>query len=134
MRISDWSSDVCSSDLLVTPVARVNGGLDWEASSALSVSLKVNYLRSNTTGESGYGYDLQPNGDFFIAINNITKSVTQAFSAGVSTVYKFDDLGLPGSFVTVAANYQHYTTKPAGTIHDTPPGHVGNIFNGHHAT
>src|SRR3546814_4124295 len=83
---------------LVTPVARVNGGLDWEASSALSVSLKVNYLRSNTTGESGYGYDLQPNGDFFIAINNITKSVTQAFSAGVSTVYKFDDLGLTGSF------------------------------------
>src|SRR3546814_4555631 len=127
MRISDWSSDVCSSDLridsaktvlyagidadltpeltaylhggyeryrrtsfdgiptlpdgspapvgrsffigsgdfdLVTPVARVNGGLDWEASSALSVSLRVNYLRSNTTGESGFGFDLQPNGDF----------------------------------------------------------------------
>src|SRR3546814_14533106 len=100
MRISDWSSDVCSSDLLVTPVARVNGGLDWEASSALSVSLRVNYLRSNTTGESVFGFDLQPNGDFFIAINNITKSVTEAFSAGLSTVYKFDDLGLTDSFIT----------------------------------
>ncbi|WP_374524945.1 TonB-dependent siderophore receptor [Sphingopyxis sp.] len=115
---------------LVTPVVRVNGGLDWEASSALSVSLKVNYLRSNTTGESGYGYDLQPNGDFFIAINNITKSVTQAFSAGLSTVYKFDDLGLTDSFVAVAANYQSYDTKQAGTIPDTPQGDVGNIFDG----
>ena len=115
---------------LVTPVVRVNGGLDWEASSALSVSLKVNYLRSNTTGESGFGFDLQPNGDFFIAINNITKSVTQAFSAGLSTVYKFDDLGLTDSFVTVAANYQSYDTKQAGTIPDTPQGDVGNIFDG----
>src|SRR3990167_2740017 len=115
---------------LVTPVTRVNGGLDWEASSALSVSLKVNYLRSNTTGESGYGYDLQPNGDFFIAINNITKSVTEAFSAGLSTVYKFDDLGLTDSFVTVAANYQSYDTKQAGTIPDTPQGDVANIFDG----
>lgn len=115
---------------LVTPVVRVNGGLDWEASSALSVSLKVNYLRSNTTGESGFGFDLQPNGDFFIAINNITKSVTQAFSAGLSTVYKLDDLGLTDSFVTVAANYQSYDTKQAGTIPDTPQGDVGNIFDG----
>lgn len=115
---------------LVTPVVRVNSGLDWEASSALSVSLKVNYLRSNTTGESGFGFDLQPNGDFFIAINNITKSVTQAFSAGLSTVYKFDDLGLTDSFVTVAANYQSYDTKQAGTIPDTPQGDVGNIFDG----
>jgi iron complex outermembrane receptor protein len=115
---------------LVTPVARVNGGLDWEASSALSVSLRVNYLRSNTTGESGFGFDLQPNGDFFIAINNITKSVTEAFSAGLSTVYKFDDLGLTDSFITVAANYQSYDTKQAGTIPDTPQGDVANIFDG----
>ena len=115
---------------LVTPVARVNGGLDWEASPALSVSLKLNYLRSNTTGESGFGFDLQPNGDFFIAINNITKSVTEAFSAGLSTVYKFDDLGLADSFVTVAANYQSYDTQQAGTIPDTPQGDVANIFDG----
>lgn len=115
---------------LVTPVARVNGGLDWEASSALSVSLRVNYLRSNTTGESGFGFDLQPNGDFFIAINNITKSVTEAFSAGLSTVYKFDDLGLTDSFITVAANYQSYDTEQAGTIPDTPQGDVANIFDG----
>lgn len=115
---------------LVTPVVRVNGGLDWEASSALSVSLKANYLRSNTTGESGFGFDLQPNGDFFIAINNITKSVTQAFSAGLSAVYKLDDAGLTDSFVTVAANYQSYDIKQAGTIPDTPAGDVGNIFDG----
>src|SRR3546814_15726952 len=128
MRISDWSSDVCSSDLLVTPVARVNGGLDWEASSALSVSLRVNYLRSNTTGESGFGFDLQPNGDFFIAINNITKSVTAAFSAGLSTVYKFDDLGLTDRFITVAANSQVYDHKQAGTIPDTPPSAAANTI------
>ena len=115
---------------LVTPVARVNGGLDWEASSALSVSLRVNYLRSNTTGESGFGFDLQPNGDFFIAINKITKSVTQAFSAGLSSVYKLDDLGLTDSFVTVAANYQSYDTNQAGTIPGTPQGDVANIFDG----
>src|SRR3546814_16796181 len=60
---------------LVTPVARVNGGLDWEASSALSVSLRVNYLRSHTTGERGFGLDLQPNGDFFIGINKDRKRV-----------------------------------------------------------
>ncbi|WP_082813369.1 TonB-dependent siderophore receptor [Sphingopyxis terrae] len=127
----DRSFFIGSGDFdLVTPVVRVNGGLDWEASSALSVSLKVNYLRSNTTGESGYAYDLQPSGDFFIAINNITKSVTQAFSAGLSTVYKFDDMGLTDSFVTVAANYQSYDTKQAGTIPNTPQGDVGNIFDG----
>src|SRR3546814_7755923 len=28
MRISDWSSDVCSSDLQVTPPVRVRGGSD----------------------------------------------------------------------------------------------------------
>lgn len=115
---------------LVTPVARVNGGLDWEASSALSISLKLNYLRSNTTGESGFGFDLQPGGDFFIAINNITKSTTQAFSAGLSGAYKFDDLGLADSFITVAANYQDYETQQAGTIPDTPLGDVANIFDG----
>lgn len=115
---------------LVTPVVRVNGGLDWEASSALSVSLKVNYLRSNTTGESGFGYDLQPNGDFLIAVNKITKSTTEAFSAGLSGVYKFDDLGLADSFITVAANYQDYETQQAGTIPDMPQGDVANIFDG----
>lgn len=115
---------------LATPVVRVNGGLDWEASSALSVSLKVNYLRSNTTGESGFGFDLQPNGDFFIAINKITKSSTEAFSAGLSGVYKFDDLGLADSFITVAANYQDYETRQAGTIPDMPQGDVANIFDG----
>ncbi|WP_411338599.1 TonB-dependent siderophore receptor [Sphingopyxis sp. J-6] len=115
---------------LVTPVVRVNGGLDWEASEALSVSLKLNYLRSNTTGESGFGFGLEENGDFFLAINNITKSVTKAFSAGLSAVYKLDDLGLADSFVTVAANYQHYDTKQAGTIPDMPEGDVANIFDG----
>lgn len=115
---------------LVTPVARVNGGLDWEASDALSVSLKVNYLRSNTTGESGFGFGLEPNGDFFLAVNNITKSVTEAFSAGLSGVYKLDDFGLADSFITVSANYQHYDTKQAGTIPDMPQGDVANIFDG----
>src|SRR3546814_16508076 len=28
MRISDWSSDVCSSDLLVSPVGAVNAGIE----------------------------------------------------------------------------------------------------------
>ena len=115
---------------LVTPVARVNGGLDWEASDALSISLKANYLRSNTTGESGFGFGLEDNGDFFLAVNNITKSVTKAFSAGLSTVYKLDDVGLADSFITVAANYQHYDTKQAGTIPDMPQGDVANIFDG----
>lgn len=127
----DRSFFIGSGDFeLVTPVARVNGGLDWEASSALSVSLRVNYLRSNTTGESGFGYDLQPNGDFLIAINKLTISTTQAFSAGLSGVYKFDDLGLSDSFITVAANYQDYETKQAGTIPDTPQGDLANIFDG----
>src|SRR3546814_19572856 len=30
MRISDWSSDVCSSDLLVQYVALLNKGLTWD--------------------------------------------------------------------------------------------------------
>jgi TonB-dependent siderophore receptor len=127
----DRSFFIGSGDFeLVTPVARINGGLDWDVSSALSVSLKLNYLHSNTTGESGYGYDLQPNGDFSLAINDITKSKQQAFSAGLSTLFKLDDAGLAGSFITVAANYQRYDTEQAGTIPDMPAGDVANLSDG----
>ncbi|WP_016745480.1 TonB-dependent siderophore receptor [Rhizorhabdus wittichii] len=114
---------------IVTRVKRVNGGLNWEPSSAWSVSLKLNYLYYNTTGQSGFGFDLQPNGDFFLAAQRYTKNDQESFSAGLSSLYKLDDLGLADSFVTVAANYQDYRTQSNGLVPDLP-NDMANIFDG----
>src|SRR3546814_17529627 len=43
MRISDWSSDVCSSDLLDNVAARLL--LDWDASDSLRFSFNLNGWR-----------------------------------------------------------------------------------------
>jgi iron complex outermembrane receptor protein len=114
---------------LITKVKRVNGGLDWQASSALSFSLKLNYLYYNTTGRTGFGFGLEPNGDFFLAAQQFTKNDQESLSAGLSALYKLDQLGLKDSFVTVAANYQRYNTLSSGLVPDMPAGDVANIFD-----
>lgn len=114
---------------LVTRVKRVNGELSWKASSSWSVTLKLNYLYYNTTGQTGFGFGLQPNGDFSLAAQKFTRNDQESFSAGLSSLYKLDDLGLAGSFVTVAGNYQSYDTHSNGLIPDLPDD-TANIFDG----
>src|SRR3546814_6846788 len=50
MRISDWSSDVCSSDLFINPMTLDLGWSSAEISMALSVSLVVAAVTAIPTG------------------------------------------------------------------------------------
>src|SRR3546814_4305499 len=44
MRISDWSSDVCSSDLATTPNPSQKGGVPWPSTEAEIPAYFENYL------------------------------------------------------------------------------------------
>src|SRR3546814_5544174 len=48
MRISDWSSDVCSSDL---KNINLRGTLEWKPSADFTLNLKANYVGHNNNGE-----------------------------------------------------------------------------------
>src|SRR3546814_10367460 len=63
MRISDWSSDVCSSDLNRlggANVKSVRGALDFDRGGAFTSTLVADWLKQKTTGPAPHVLD---NGD-----------------------------------------------------------------------
>src|SRR3546814_8526524 len=63
MRISDWSSDVCSSDLNRlggANVKSVRGALDFDRGGAFTTTLVADWLKQKTTGPAPHVLD---NGD-----------------------------------------------------------------------
>ena len=94
----DWTSSTNSK--------RANAGVKWDVSSAWLVELQTNYQNASTHGPKAYGFGLRPNGDFSITFQNWLDFTLEDTSVGASSVYKFDDLGLEGSFVAASAIYQ----------------------------
>jgi iron complex outermembrane receptor protein len=129
----DRSFFIGSSDFnLTTTVKRFNSGLDWEATPNLSVALKANYQDTDTHGPAAYGFDLQDNGDFSIQVQNFLKNRREDINFGLSSVYKLDDAGLEGSFLSFAAIYRRTTLETLGSLPDFPAGGTAqaNIFDG----
>src|SRR3546814_17028712 len=66
MRISDWSSDVCSSDLLETLRARLDDENRYALSAAIGGALRANAIGGALAGEidaESYGLIHRPDAD-----------------------------------------------------------------------
>src|SRR3546814_13616986 len=77
MRISDWSSDVCSSDLLYTKNDSFNRGW-WGLGAGVNWALGT---RCNGLAEARYKQRQSDFGDLGIAVDNLEKTQQYAFSA-----------------------------------------------------
>ncbi|WP_189338425.1 TonB-dependent siderophore receptor [Sphingobium sp. SCG-1] len=109
--------------------ARVNAGLSWQASSALSVDLMANYQRVNREGGNSYVYGLQANGDMQARTERFLGWPTEDVNIGASSVLKLDDVGLSDSFISASVRYQSYRETYRGRYTD---GQV-NLFDGEDA-
>lgn len=117
---------------LTTKVWRANAGISWEVSPMWSIDLKTNYQNTKTVGPAPYAYSLQANGDFNFKIQNFLDRSDEDFAIGASSVYKLDDVGLDGSFVSVSAMYQSadsYTLQNQPYFGSTTTG-AANIYDG----
>src|SRR3546814_4292644 len=73
MRISDWSSDVCSSDLTITALSRISGSATATIASASSVE-----IYSEAIGTTVYQYTVK---DTRNATDTAQLTITTTFSA-----------------------------------------------------
>jgi TonB-dependent siderophore receptor len=98
---------ICASGLdLTTDAYHAEGDLTWHATDVLEVSVKGNYQSSHTTGVVPYGSGLQVNGDVALDVLTLSPDNNRNYGVGLSSIYKFDALGLKNSFVSLAALYQ----------------------------
>src|SRR3546814_20241049 len=67
MRISDWSSDVCSSDLVLPPLATPNNPLDVTGAAMIEPELIARSLKALAQdpqiAELSFAFDAQPKED-----------------------------------------------------------------------
>jgi outer-membrane receptor for ferric coprogen and ferric-rhodotorulic acid len=121
---------ICSRDVdLTTNVYFVSEDLTWRATDMLDLSVKSHYESSGTFGSSGFGQNLAANGDMAVYAEVVPRSpptFNDQFSAGVSSLYRFDDLGLKNSFVSLSALYQ-YNSETQNVLF---AGGTANIYNG----
>ena len=93
---------------LLTNVYHAEAGITWQATDMLELVARANLERSNTTGISTYAFGLEPNGDIQLAESRLDANKLHNTGGSVSAVYKFDDLGMAGSFVSAQAIYQNH--------------------------
>jgi TonB-dependent siderophore receptor len=122
-----------ANDNLITPDYLADLGLTWRATDMLDVNLKANYVSDVTSGNDPFSYDLQSNGDLSLNRQHITGESNLDWGVALSSTYKFDDLGLKDSFVSVSAMYQDSEFKYVFYGYNFPNGQTvvtGNIFAG----
>ena len=117
---------------LITDVEHFNAGLDWQATPLWSIALKASYQDTDTHGPAAYGFGLEDNGDVSLSVQNFLKNRREDFNVGLSSVYKLDDAGLPGSFLSAAAIYRRTTLYTLGSLPDLGEDGTAtaNIFDG----
>ncbi|MGE0582803.1 MAG: TonB-dependent siderophore receptor [Steroidobacteraceae bacterium] len=117
---------------LTSRVGRVNAGLDWEISPEWSVGLKGSFQNTDTKGPSAFGYGLEEDGDFLIAVQNFIKNRREDFSIGASSIYRLDATGLQDSFISASALYQSTELTTIGSLPDFDGAFEAgaNIFDG----
>ena len=89
-----------------TSVYHAEGDLTWHATPMLDVSLKGNFERSNSWGAQEYAYGLDTFGNIGLAALELPMLLVQNYGIGLSSIYRFDELGLKNSFVSLSALYQ----------------------------
>jgi TonB-dependent siderophore receptor len=115
-----------------TDMYHAESNLTWQATNDLQFSLKGAYQNIHLVGGEDYAYGLEPDGTITIGGDTFQNpgDRNESYAMGGSSIYRFDSLGLKGSFLSVGVLYQHYT----GTLNSltTPPPYVtsDNIFNG----
>jgi iron complex outermembrane receptor protein len=105
---------LCSeSVVMVSSVYHAEGDLSWHVNDMLDLSLKGEYERAKTTGETIYGYSLDDTGSVNL-IGGTLSALYDNYAVGLSGIYHFDNLGLKNSFVSVAALYQDNRSDSSG--------------------
>ncbi len=89
-----------------TNAYHAEGNLTWQILDMWDVSIKGNYEYAKVGGGEQYTYGLDTTGDFFYGTGTFQRFTNQNYGIGVSSVYKFDSLGLKDSFLSIAALYQ----------------------------
>jgi TonB-dependent siderophore receptor len=104
------------------------GNITWHANQSLDFSLKGNFDNASTYGITPYSEGLQSNGDLSLLVQRLHSTAIDNFGIGLSSIYRFDDLGLKNSFVSLAALYQHSRSFLNWDYSDATG--AGNIFAG----
>ena len=110
-------------------VYHAEGDVTWHATDMLDLSIKGNYQTVGINGKQDYSFGLRPSGGLGIEVTALDARATN-YGIGASSIFKFDDLGLKNSFVSLGALYQHNNYR-ADYLY--PPGFgIGrvNVFDG----
>ncbi len=111
-----------------TDTYRVNAGLSWEASPIWKIDLKAFFQEEDTSGAETYAItNIEQNGDFLYSLEHDLSYPIQDISVDLSSVYKLDDLGLDGSFLSASAIYQEQKKDETSTFSNAYP---ANVFAG----
>jgi iron complex outermembrane receptor protein len=111
---------------LKTSAYHAEGDLTWHATDTLDVSVKGNFERTNTVGQTPYAYGLDATGAIALGYQTINESPNDNYGIGVSSIYRLDGLGLSNSFVSLAA--MHQVNSQGQNLGYN--GGAGNIFGG----
>jgi len=112
-----------------TDVYHAEGDLTWHATDMMDLSIKGNYQRSSLGGAQAYGLGLLPSGVFGINVVSHEDVPDSNYGIGVSSIYKFDNLGLKNSFLSLAALYQDSYIR-THYLYDTNFSATAAIFDG----
>ncbi len=99
---------ICASNMqIATNDYHGESDVTWHANRDLDFSLKGNFDSASSYGITPYSEGLQSNGDLSLNVQRLHSTDIDNYGIGLSSVYRFDDLGLKSSFVSVSALYQH---------------------------
>jgi iron complex outermembrane receptor protein len=122
---------VCVKDMdLRSSVYYASTTLAWHATSMLELSFKGYFENQNTSGSiNPYSYNLQTNGVANISVQQ-TKSGTAVNTAeGLHALYRFDDLGMKGSFLSLGLHREDFWSNGNGVSYQAGTA-TTNIFEG----
>jgi TonB-dependent siderophore receptor len=120
-------------DHMTTPAYLADMGLTWHPTDMLDFNLKGNYQKTDNSGNDPFSYGLQYNGDLTLNRQLINFQRTLDYGVALSSTYKFDELGLKRSFVSLAASYQNSEFNYKFSGYQQPNGAVfvtGNLSAG----
>jgi iron complex outermembrane receptor protein len=90
-----------------TTVYHAEGDVTWHANDMLDFTIKGMVERDSASGTTPYSQGLEPNGDLQLTIQRLHEYDNDNNGIAVSSIYRFDDLGLKKSFISFSALYQN---------------------------
>jgi len=89
-----------------TDVYHAESDLTWHATQMLDFSVKGNFETSNSPGIIPYSFGLDAQGNVGLGIEKFSEERNENYGIGLSSIYRFDALGLKNSFVSLAVLLQ----------------------------